>query len=271
MFRSLSVFLLFSFYLQAQPQVDLLQAKQSIPLKGIQNFDVDQFGNLYTTQFGQLLKLDPTGKELIGYANPLLGDISSIDVTNAMNPLIFFDIPNQMVMLDNRLNENFSNTFTDQGFIDVNLISFSDQDHIWFYDQNTDKIYRFNLEMLKKVNQSLNITQITSTENKPTELVTTFEKVYLYVPEIGILIFDAIGAFTKKIPWTNGKGLSISKNKLYLIDQNLAVRQIDLTTNTEKVFYLNDCKPKLIKVINNRIYALCEAALKIYDLPSSKK
>ena len=187
-----------------------------------------------------------------------------------MNPLAFFDIANQMVVLDNRLNESYTNTFTDQGYIDVNLISFSDQDHIWLYDQNTDRLYRFNLEQRKKINQSLNITQLTATENEPTELITTFENLYLNVPDAGILIFDAVGAFSKKIAITGASGLSIEKDKLYFIKEK-AITELNLKTNLEKKYYLRGAEPKYLRVQNGKLYCLTEKGLEIYIIPSLKK
>ena len=194
----LYLFFIFLMALQSSAQKWELQSELRLPDADI--IGIDQFGSIYTASGFELRKFDEAGKELYAFADPVLGDIYEIDVLNPLSPYLFFKDANQMLVVDNRLNQKGELNFNDFHFIDVQLISFSDQENVWFYDQGSDKLHRFNIRTRTRTNESLTITQIVGQENQPTGLVSSIDKVYLNIPDQGIYIFDATGAFAGIIP-----------------------------------------------------------------------
>lgn len=200
------------FPLHAQEGYDL---KVTLPVKSSEAFSVDQFGSIYLIRDSELLKLGKDGQEVYSFSNPILGEIYQVDVLNPLNPYVFYKDANQLVVIDNRLNESTSLTFTDFGFLDVQFLSFSDQENVWFYDQVTDKLYRFNIPQKKQTNKTVNITQLIGSENKPQGMVSTIENVYLNVPKKGIYVFDAVGAYRQTIPITGLEAFDVYGKTLY--------------------------------------------------------
>ena len=240
----------------------------TLKLSKVDQFYVDQFQNIYVVIGPELRKYDPTYKQLYSYSNPLKGAISQVDVLNALNPYIYYKDWNEVVVVDNRLNASTAINFNDYGFLDVQFISFSDQYNVWFYDQATDKLYKFHLPSKKVVNTSLNITQLVGIENVPQAMVSTINKVYLNVPEKGILVFDALGALLKTIPLKNVVGISIQGNDLYFIEKG-SLHLYNLTTSDLVSFETEKTQISTVKVSGKRIYLKSKSGINVYNLPLS--
>ncbi|MDZ7847942.1 MAG: hypothetical protein U5L96_14955 [Owenweeksia sp.] len=118
------------------------------------------------------------------------------------------------MVLDNRLNESARLDFNELGFYDVQLLSFSDQDNVWFYDQATDKIHRYNLRLQRATNQSLNISQIVGEENTPTGMVSSVNRVYLNIPTQGVYVFNATGSIFQVLAVRQISDFQIREGKL---------------------------------------------------------
>ncbi len=252
-------------FLGGPPGYAQLTLKTVIPQKGVEFFTADQFGNLYTIKDDILHKLDSKGKELYAYSNPLLGELSQVDVLNAMNPLLFYQDVYQIIILDNRLNQSSQTAFANYGFLDVRLVAYSDEENIWFYDQVTDKIYRFNIETKKITTQTLNITQIAGKENQPQILVSTIENIYLYLSGTGILVFDPVGAYKKTIPVNDILDFEVEGKKLYYLKNDLVV-EVDLLTRQEKKYPLDINGTKALSVTGKNLYLLYDAGINYYRL-----
>ena len=237
-------------------------------LPELDNFYVDQFQNLYVVNNAELRKYDPTYKQLYSYSNPLKGAINQVDVLNALNPYIFYKDWNEVVVVDNRLNASTAINFNDYGFLDVLFISFADQENVWFYDQGTDKLYRFNLQSKQVVNSSLNITQLIGAENTPHSMVSTINKVYLNIPAKGILLFDALGSLQKTIPIKEVESFCVQGDELYYV-QNEQVFLYNISTSQITSFELKDKEIKNVRVGGNRLYISNKGGIGVYLKPTS--
>jgi hypothetical protein len=225
---------------------------------------VDQFGSIYTANGYELRKFDADGKERYAYANPVLGDIYEIDVLNPLAPYLFFRDANQMVVIDNRLNQKGQLNFNDFHFIDVQLISFSDQDNVWFYDQGSDKLYRFNIRSQKSTNESLTITQIVGKENRPVDMVSSIDKVYLNIPDQGIYIFDATGAFVGILPLLGVEIFDVEGKQLVAV-KDAAVIFYNLRSGTSTSWSPEIDGIRDIRLFNSTLYLFDGDDLKVYQ------
>ncbi len=227
-------------------------------------FSVDQFGNLYTVSGFEIKKFSSEGEELNAYANPVLGQIYEIDVLNPLAPYLFFKDANQMLVVDNRLNEKGGLNFNDYHFIDVQLISFSDQENVWFYDQASDKLFRFNIRRKQSTNTSLTITQIVGSENNPTGMVSSIDKVYLNIPTKGIYIFDATGAFTSIIPIKDAEIIDVEGKQLIAVNNNQVIFY-NLRTGTSRSWEPEIDEIKDIRLFNRKLFLFDGDDLKVFE------
>lgn len=242
---------------------------ETFKLKGVDQFYVDQFQNLYVVIGPELRKYDPTYKQLYSYSNPIKGAINQADVMNALNPYIYYKDWNEVVVVDNRLNASTAINFNDYGFLDVQFISFSDQYNVWFYDQATDKLYKFRLPSKKVTNSSMNITQLTGVENVPTGMLSTINKVYLNVPEKGILVFDALGALQKTIPLKNIETFYVQGEEVYLLKEN-KLSLYNLSNSSLSELNIKDSLAvSSVKVSGKKLYLRTSNGIEVYLLSLS--
>ncbi|MEQ9262377.1 MAG: hypothetical protein RLP14_04360 [Owenweeksia sp.] len=239
--------------------------EKEFPLKNLDFFTIDQFQNIYHTRFDQLRKLDKSGKNIFEYSNPLLGAIHSVSALDPLSLLIFYKDQAQITTLDNRLNESTAIRLTDIGLNDVQLISQSDQNNVWVYDQATDRLYRINIANAAISNKSLNITQLANTENQPAQLESTYDHVFLNLPESGILLFDATGALMQTIALKSVSHFSVLGENLFYL-KNDTIRGLNLKKNT--LLKSSWPAPGAISftAVAGRIYVLDKKKLCVYSL-----
>lgn len=185
---------------------------------------IDRFDHRYRVRHNELQKLDSQNKVMSYYSNPVLGEIASVDVLNPLSIYVFFQITNRLIVLDNRLNESSQMNFNDYNFTDVQLVSFSDQETVWLYDQTTDRLHRFHLRDKKVTNRSLNITQLLGNENRPTQMQSTVDQVYLLAPGVGVLVFDPTGAFQSTLPLPQIHCFDVHGEHLFAATKNEVIR-----------------------------------------------
>ncbi len=268
-FIKISTIFLFIFSINIYAQSGYSFEKE-IPLKKTDKITVDQFQNLYAISGNELLKFNERGQKILSYSNPLLGEIESVDVLNPLNPYVFFKDVNQLAVIDNRLNESQLLNLTDFGFLDVQLLSFTDQQNVWLYDQAQDKLFRFNIETQKITNQSLNITQLSGSENEPRGLQSTIDKVYLNLPTEGILVFDAVGAFLRKIPIKNVDDFFIQKTTIFLIKEGrVLIYNLQSGKMLPEIF--SESGLKSVCKAGGRLYLFDGEKLKIYKEKAAAK
>lgn len=237
---------------------------QEIKIKNIDDLDVDQFGSIYISLGDKLTLYDKKLKEIASYSQPLLGDITKVDANNALNPVLWFGETYRINILDNRLNESRTINLLDRGFRDPKLMSVSDDRNIWIYDQSEDKIIRYSTESNKRTNESLNISQILGEENDPTQITSTFEKTYLNVPEKGILVFDAVGAFEKLVSIKGIENFVLHNSRVYYQKEN-NIYKLDQQGKSQIIIEdLTDCKT--FDIFDNKIFLVNSTRVEIRAL-----
>jgi hypothetical protein len=215
----------------------------------------DQFGNLLLVEGEILKKLSPQGKELAFYSNPQFGEPTALSAVDALNPLLFYQESYTLVSLDNRLNESVVLNFLEAGFYDVTLIAQGDEERIWLYDQAQDKLFKYDLIQQKREISSPNITQLSGTENKPIQLISTFNYLYLNVPEKGILRFTVTGAFDQLIPVKKASYIDVNGEILYYLkDHQLHSFHLKTRSTAKLSFQTEVTKPSRIKMKGKQLY-----------------
>jgi len=136
------LFLSFASFIQAQDlDVELLQ---SLPNQNaIQFASYDHLGEFYLVKNNQITKQKKDKK--YNYSNLLYGEITSIDIRNPFQILVFYRDFQSFVVLDNQLNEilnvNFSNHFSE---LDVISVSASNKNFYWVLDGISRRIFLFD-------------------------------------------------------------------------------------------------------------------------------
>ena len=117
-----------------------------LSLKASGYFGQDHFGNNYFVTGNVLYKKGVN--ENVQYQNLAFGAISSVDLLNPLQVVLFYKPFNAVVLLDNQFNEiktvQFNTPNTD--FILAEAVALANQNQLWFFDANSSRIGLYNLE-----------------------------------------------------------------------------------------------------------------------------
>ena len=213
-------------------------------------FTLDILGNIYTVHGSELHKYDETLKPLATYGDLSLGDISSVDVSDAMNILVFYEDFAKIVFLDNTLSvKNSIISLTDLGFPNASLACLSYNNAFWIFDPVNQELVRIT-QFLNISERTGNLNQIIDNEILPDQLFESGDKVFLKDRKKGVFVFDRYGGFISHYPFRNVEFLSLAgeQTMLYLRNdslffynmQTLQAGALKLSQQNVKSFFFTD-------------------------------
>jgi hypothetical protein len=254
----------FSFTLNGE-KYKLVKSISSISGK----FTTDNLGNIYLIRGSVLEKYSAEGNLLKSYSNKALGTITSVDVSNPMRVLVFYEAFQQVVVLDNMFVPSTAPIMLESlGYNQVSLVAASHNNGMWVYNKQNFELIRFdqNLQITHKAD---NIFQQTGLQLNPVFLLEYNNQVFLNDSAHGILIFDIYGLYNKTIPLTGLADFQVvNENIIYFNNgkmkgynmKTLAIAEIILPTTD--ILYARSEKEKL--------YLLKQKSLEIYHVQIEK-
>lgn len=169
----------------------------------IRQYQADIQGNTYQIFDQEIVKLNAATAEEFRYSNKLLGNISMVDVTNPLRPLIFYADVQKMVITDNTLSKQNQQVISFEGLdmFQIQCIASSKINNgIWVYDQELLQIVKLDRTLNREI-ETGNLLQILNlNELAPSKMIEKSGYLYVYCPYNGVLIFDMYGTFYRKIP-----------------------------------------------------------------------
>jgi hypothetical protein len=108
--------------------------------------EVDELGNVYIVDDKNVLRMyDKNKVKKFEYANNRMGKISSLDVSNALNPMLFYKDFGHIVVLDNSLALVKDVNLNGNGkMLNAGPIAMSNDKNYWIFDPQIQKIIKIN-------------------------------------------------------------------------------------------------------------------------------
>jgi hypothetical protein len=229
LWRIALILLIFVMPLRAVSQKFILHNEQ--PVAGI-FLGEDALGNRYSLERGVLRKINPTG-QILSYSNRQYGEISSADITDPMNLVVFFRDFGVVASLDNKLTEK--NIYTPQLLHDNDVaaaVSYSFQKGFWLYFPSIFRLTRYSTRP-DVVSQDLSLNPGISSD--VLFLKEHNERVFLLANHL--MVFDIHANFLFSIQHIRTPLLQLKENKIfYLKEDQLYV--YDFFLKKEDVFLL---------------------------------
>ena len=201
-----------------QAQEVSLHWEKSLNITPSQDFGVDRFGNVYLLQGEEIVRIDAGSGVLYRFSDPSFDSISYVDPFLSMDLLLYYRDFFTVQMLDNRLNPIINPIRLDEyGYYDVQWVKTTDQRSIWFYDQSTDKLIKWNVADQQPALESLNLSQTVKREVTPTYLLQTINNVYLNNQGRELLQFDLFGNFVRSLPIQTPDEFQVMNYKVYYL------------------------------------------------------
>lgn len=221
------LFLSLSSIVKAQ-NIDVALLETIENTKDIQFVSRDHLGDFYLVKNNQITK--KTADKSYNYSNLLYGEISSIDIRNPLQILVYYKNFQSFVILDNQLNE-IQNTNLSVHFpeLDVAFVSASIKNSYWIYDAISQKILLFDIgrNVLKNVSVSL---------EKSFTFWNSNANSFFYVADNNLFVYDIYGKLTHT-------EITQPFEKLILIEPTIFIVQ-----NQSNLYYNNTISKQNLKI-----------------------
>ncbi len=219
-------------------------------------FQIDNLGNIYIVKEARLVKIFSSSKEKIEYSNYVLGNISSIDVSNPLRLLLYYHDANQFLFLNNKLSELSSPVLLDDADVyNSQLMCNSTGNRIWVYDSQNMQLLQFN-DKMELTEKGTPLNRILDDIDVANILFERNEFVYLNIPETGVLVFDSFGAYYKTFPEKGINSFQVFGDSYYYQIDNKYFYFDKNTFESKEIEHLNSDSIKQIIRFNNKLYLL---------------
>lgn len=169
------------------------------------NFAVaDNFENFYSASNNGVIKYTPDGTFICRYEEFKYGRIGMVDVNNPLKVLVYYPDFSTVVILDKFLSPLNSYNFFELGYQNVSAVASSIDGRIWFYDNIDFKLKKID-ETGKIFRESQPLNVVLEQTPNPNFMTERDNMLYMNDPNLGILVFDMFGSYSKTISL---KGLS---------------------------------------------------------------
>lgn len=227
--------------------------------------EVDHLGYIYTIDGNELKKFSSEKELLSNFSDALLGEITSVDVSNPLRLLLFYKEFNQLLYLDQTLTPiadpidlyNYSDNETQ-------LCCDASSGGFWMYNKDDNQAFKISRQGEILNTSSLLTSYLKDTE--PLKITEHQEKLHLLIPSQGLLILNKFGHFLQQIPLPGINDFGF-KNQDILYLKNDTWYQYKPLTKTDPIIFdmksLNTCKST---IQDDRIYIFCGNQISIKKL-----
>lgn len=179
-------------------------------------FTIDNLDNIYLVNNNNQLKKINSKGDSAGIFNDVrkYGKLFSIDVTNPLKLLLYYQNFSTIVVLDRFLNIRNVINLRKQGIFNVKSIGTSYDNNIWVFDEGDSKLKKIddNGEVLL---ETVDLRLALDTVPSPSTIIDQDGFVNLYDPNKGFYIFDNYGAMKNKMPFLHWKNAEVIGKNLY--------------------------------------------------------
>jgi hypothetical protein len=185
-----------------------------------EQIDVDKLGNVYVLDnLGHLQVYAESGTKKYEFADKRLGKVSSFDVSNPLNILVYFKEQGIVKILDNTLAEVKTINLMAQGKnTTVGPICLANDNNIWMYDAQLQKIVKINAD-LKTLVETNQFNDLGRPKFVPTKMMERNNMLVVSSADDGFLVFDNFGQMSKYFDIPGAKDFQFDGEKILLQTQ----------------------------------------------------
>lgn len=206
----------------------------------------DNLENLYViTPTNDIIKYSRAGKKLATANFKVLGNISSIDVTNPFEIYVFYRDQNKIVFLDNLLNSRGEVDMEDIGVSQIACMGRSSDNQIWLFDMADLKLKKYSKD-LKLVIESASFSTFSIGSDINPVMIRDINSAVFILDQNMVLEFDIFANFSRiklidtiqSFQYINDKIVFLKHNRIHAyspLDYSMKVLDYKLPENTRYV------------------------------------
>ena len=195
---------------------------------------LDRRGALYLADAdNNLRQYGPEGLLLNTYAPAQPGHVAQVEAWNVTTTLVFYDDRQQLVLLDRFLAPLAEVRLADHLDGTVRVATLAPDNLIWLLDESNLVLREFNSNTLR-LEQNTPLDLIIGRSRPDFRFIRQYQNnIYLVDRSTGIYVFDNLGNYKKKLPFTGLGAIGFRGDELYYLDAG-GVHFFQLYTLTER-------------------------------------
>jgi len=204
-------------------RIPLVKDRDTLIINARDTILLDAIGQLYhwTTdnRVEKVLSANQIGQSdttRYAYQNPRLGQLSSVDFTNPIRPLLFYQDAQTVIWLNRNLTEWRSVNLLDLGFSAVDAVAYAPNEGLWIYSSDLQKLIQVDLNG-KVLYQSTELNQVFNQAIRVKQLVANAQQVAMRTQSNRLLLFGPFGAYRTEL-LTGGSSLHLTKDRLVFFE-----------------------------------------------------
>lgn len=181
----------------------------------------DPLGFIYAYRKDEIFKFNQKGDTLYQQSTKQFGDIASIDVSQSMRILIFFENLQSIGFTDNTLSWHQNPTGFDASVIPYPKYicqSFFDN-NLWVYDGATLSLLKLN-KNLEVIQRTENMPAILNASFNPITMKERNDKLYVLDSLSGVYVFDLFGSLYRNYKIKGATQIDIKNNEIFYLKEN---------------------------------------------------
>lgn len=228
-------------------------------------FTIDNLDNIYLlTNTNQLKKFSPNGDSAVFNDVRKYGKLFSVDATNPLKVLLYYQNFATIAVLDRFLNIRNTINLRQQNIFKVKAIAASYDNNIWLFDEGDAKLKKVN-DNGEVILETVDFRNIFDSIPSPTKIIDRDGFVTLYDSTKGFYTFDYYGAFKGRVPFLNWRNTEVIANTFYGFGDTILYQYKQASLNLKEYklpLAFNDALQ--LKAAYNKVYVLRKEGLSQY-------
>lgn len=258
---SLLIVAFFALSWAAQPAEYVLL--KNIPIQG-KTLTTDLLNNAYVvTQQNMVERYDTAGNLTGRFGEQKYGSLHSVDATSPFNLLLFYKNSSTFVTVDGKMNPKNYYKLSSLGISNVSAACLSEDNYIWFFDQNDSKLKKINNEY-EIVRESVHLNQMLGFDVNPNFMIERDGIIYLNDPDIGVLLFDRFGTYYNSFFYSGLNNFQVVNQRLVYPQGNELCVYNFKASDLQKVPLPQVGNMRSVQLQGDRLYILTQSSLEVY-------
>jgi hypothetical protein len=248
--------------------VTALTFSHSLPIASPTAISVDRKGSVYLLDPKRsLFMIDSTGKPVNTFSPPSRGRITAVEAWNPMKLFLFYEDRQELMLLDRFMRPIASTRLTDLGFMgNVRAATLTSDDSFWLFNESDFTLSKIDLRYQKPIIETP-LDLILDKARFDVRFMREYQNmVYLLDYNGGVYVFDNLGNYKKKLPFTGVSYIGFSGNDLYFV-KDRQLHFFDLYQLQERILPLPADKVYLSALISEGlVYLFTKNQADVYRL-----
>ncbi len=229
-------------------------------------FYTDHLDNVYFIDGHRITRITVSTGRVLEYGSLPGGPVTTADVSNPMQLLLFYRDFNRAVFLDNNLSPlRPALNFSGLGIEQATLACISGRGGLWVFSDREHRLVYFD-EQFRNTHRSIIVSSLTGSGDQPVYMTESQGRLFLYIPRKGILLFDRYASYLRTIDYDGPDRFQVLGGRIVWFD-NGALTGMDIESGESSVFELpGGVVIDDARLQQGRLYILSGNLMKVYRI-----